>query len=169
MAPVVDAALRAANTGPPPAGMRVVGGTIPGLTDSIIDVIETHARQAPRGCAFNIVHHLHGAVVHARPQDSALIRIAGSFCYHIDSSWTEQETARQSAWTSAFQQGLQVHSVPSYVNYLSSDAPAAVARTYGSNFERLRAIKGRYDPKNRFHGNRNIPPKKETRFEHPTR
>ena len=160
-APAVDAVLRAASTGPRPTGMRAEGGTIPGLTDPIIAVIETHARQAPPGCAFNIVHHLHGAVVHPRPQDRALIRIAGSFCYHIDSFWTERQTARQSAWTSAFQQALEPHSVPSYVNYLSSDAPAAVARTYGSNFDRLRAIKRRYDPKNRFHGNRNIPPAPE--------
>ena len=46
-----------------------------------------------------------------------------------------------------------------YVNYLNDDEgddPAASA--YGPNYERLRAIKTKYDPMNVFHLNQNIPP-----------
>jgi FAD/FMN-containing dehydrogenase len=46
-----------------------------------------------------------------------------------------------------------------YVNYLNDDEdgdPAVAA--YGPNYQRLRAIKTRYDPMNVFHLNQNIPP-----------
>lgn len=46
-----------------------------------------------------------------------------------------------------------------YVNYMADDAtPTSVASAYGANYERLRAVKKRYDPKNVFHLNQNVVP-----------
>jgi len=155
----VDATVRAALAGGPPAtNMLVLGGTLPGLTAPIIAVIETYTKEMPPGCGFALTHHLHGAVLRPNQKDSALIRLPGSICYHIDRAWAAQETEAQAAWAVGFQQALTPHAAPTYVNYMSSDAPAEVARAYGANFGRLRAIKRRYDPTNRFHRNRNIPP-----------
>jgi len=36
--------------------------------------------------------------------------------------------------------------------------PARVRQAYAGNFERLQALKDRYDPANVFHLNQNIPP-----------
>ena len=49
-----------------------------------------------------------------------------------------------------------------YVNYLSADdANASGTAVYGANFERLAALKARYDPENVFHLNHNIEPRAE--------
>ncbi len=44
-----------------------------------------------------------------------------------------------------------------YVNYLSEDeGEARVKAAYGPNYERLVAVKKKYDPSNFFHLNQNI-------------
>ena len=46
-----------------------------------------------------------------------------------------------------------------YVNYLGDDeAGGRVASAYGENYNRLAAIKKKYDPKNVFRINQNIKP-----------
>ena len=46
-----------------------------------------------------------------------------------------------------------------WLNYLGDDqAHDAVRAAYGPNYERLREVKRRYDPKNVFHLNHNIAP-----------
>jgi hypothetical protein len=46
-----------------------------------------------------------------------------------------------------------------YVNFLADGGEAWVRTAYpGPTWDRLRAIKGRYDPTNLFHLNQNIPP-----------
>ena len=45
-----------------------------------------------------------------------------------------------------------------YVNFLGDDEPARVLESYGpAKYERLRALKRRYDPDNFFRINQNIP------------
>jgi len=47
-----------------------------------------------------------------------------------------------------------------YTNYVDSDVTMAGYRdNYGANFERLVALKAKYDPKNLFRLNANVPPK----------
>jgi Berberine and berberine like len=47
-----------------------------------------------------------------------------------------------------------------YVNYLGDDEEATdpVAAAYGPNYDRLRRLKGKYDPENVFKMNQNIAP-----------
>ena len=46
-----------------------------------------------------------------------------------------------------------------YVNFLGHCGEDRVRAAYpGATWERLRAIKARYDPENAFRGNHNIPP-----------
>jgi FAD/FMN-containing dehydrogenase len=47
-----------------------------------------------------------------------------------------------------------------YLNYLTEGAGGAGVRAaYGSNYERLAALKSEYDPTNFFNSNRNIEPR----------
>jgi hypothetical protein len=43
-----------------------------------------------------------------------------------------------------------------YVNDLGDDEPDRVRAAYGANYERLVAIKAKYDPGNFFRGNQNV-------------
>lgn len=45
-----------------------------------------------------------------------------------------------------------------YVNFMMDEGSSRVQATYGRHYERLAAIKRRYDPQNFFHVNQNIPP-----------
>jgi len=48
-----------------------------------------------------------------------------------------------------------------YVNFMMGDeGDARVSATYGGNFERLTAVKRKYDPNNLFRVNQNIRPTK---------
>jgi FAD/FMN-containing dehydrogenase len=45
-----------------------------------------------------------------------------------------------------------------YVNFLGHEGEESVRAAYGVNYERLVALKNKYDPTNLFHLNQNIPP-----------
>ena len=45
-----------------------------------------------------------------------------------------------------------------YVNYLGDEGDVRVRAAYGGNYDRLAAIKNKYDPTNFFHLNQNIKP-----------
>jgi FAD/FMN-containing dehydrogenase len=65
-------------------------------------------------------------------------------------------------WTQDCWDGLRPHADPAvYVNALddgASEGEARVREAYGSNYDRLRALKRKMDPTNVFHQNSNIPP-----------
>jgi FAD/FMN-containing dehydrogenase len=45
-----------------------------------------------------------------------------------------------------------------YVNFLSAEGPDRVRAAFGPNYDRLVALKDRYDPTNLFRLNHNVPP-----------
>jgi FAD/FMN-containing dehydrogenase len=46
-----------------------------------------------------------------------------------------------------------------YVNFMMEEGSGRVKATYGDNYDRLVAIKTKYDPANLFRTNQNIKPK----------
>jgi FAD/FMN-containing dehydrogenase len=74
------------------------------------------------------------------------------------------EAAVHEAWVTAFAAALRQGDPGVYVNFLGDEGEARIREAYlGSTFERLAAIKGRYDPTNLFRLNHNIPPVTEGR------
>ena len=65
------------------------------------------------------------------------------------------------AWVTEFAAALRQSDNGAYVNFLADVDEAQVRAAYPNGaWERLAAIKARYDPENFFHLNQNIPPKK---------
>jgi len=62
-------------------------------------------------------------------------------------------------WVTGFAAALQQSDAGAYVNFLSDEGPARIRAAYpGPTWDRLAAIKQRYDPTNLFRINQNIPP-----------
>lgn len=63
-------------------------------------------------------------------------------------------------WTVDYWEALHPHSAGgAYVNFMMDEGQERVQATYGSNYERMAAVKNKYDPTNLFHVNQNIKPK----------
>jgi FAD/FMN-containing dehydrogenase len=70
----------------------------------------------------------------------------------------DEEPAHE-AWVTGFAAALRQGDPGAYVNFLGAEGEARVREAYpGSTWDRLVAIKARYDPTNLFRLNQNIPP-----------
>jgi FAD/FMN-containing dehydrogenase len=70
-----------------------------------------------------------------------------------------EEEAVHKEWVTGFAAALGRADAGVYVNFVGDEGEARVREAYpGSTWERLAAIKGRYDPTNLFRLNHNIPP-----------
>jgi FAD/FMN-containing dehydrogenase len=64
-------------------------------------------------------------------------------------------------WTKAYWEALHPYSAGgAYVNFMMDEGEDRIKATYGDNYEKLAAIKKKYDPENLFRVNQNIKPAK---------
>ncbi len=70
------------------------------------------------------------------------------------------DRAVRDAWVGEFESALRQDDAGVYVNFLGDEGPGKVRAAYpGGAWERLAAIKAKYDPTNLFHRNHNIRPR----------
>ena len=70
-----------------------------------------------------------------------------------------EETPMHESWVTGFAAALRQGDASVYVNFLGDEGEARIREAYpGPTWDRLRAIKSRYDPTNLFRLNQNIPP-----------
>ena len=110
------------------------------------------------------------STMHLYPVNGAAGRVPNdATAYHNrDAMWAEvivgvdPDPAKAGAlrdWAVAYYDALHPYSTgAAYVNFMMDEGSDRIRATYGANYERLRAAKGRYDPENLFHVNQNIPP-----------
>ena len=68
------------------------------------------------------------------------------------------EVAEHETWVSGLAAALQQGDSGAYVNFLGDEGETRIRDAYpGATWDRLRAIKRRYDPTNLFRLNQNIP------------
>jgi len=71
----------------------------------------------------------------------------------------EEDRVVRQAWLERFAAALRQGARDAYVNFIGDEGPERVHDAYpDSTWDRLAAIKGRYDPTNVFRRNQNIPP-----------
>jgi FAD/FMN-containing dehydrogenase len=62
-------------------------------------------------------------------------------------------------WTRDFWSALAPHQMGVYVNFLMEEGEERVREAYGAEkYDRLKALKRKYDPENLFRLNQNVPP-----------
>ena len=103
---------------------------------------------------------LGGAMARVPAEATAFAHRAGRIMVNLAAFYeTPEERSARDLWVSDFEAALRQEDAGVYVNFLGDESEAQVRRAYpGSTWDRLRAIKRRYDPTNFFRLNQNIPP-----------
>lgn len=134
---------------------------LPPLTDAAIAALAEHAWRASSPVSYTIIFHLSGAIARVPQNESAYAGRLATHAININAAWREGGPDHTDvAWARAFFRAMEPHSTGSvYVNFLTDEGEARVRAAYGPNYDRLAAIKTRYDPDNVFRANQNIRPR----------
>jgi hypothetical protein len=132
------------------------------LSDEAIDVILERADELPNNAhSVLFFEHMEGAVGRVGARDTAFANRDAKYNFTIVSGWTDiAEDDKYVTWTRAFGDAMKALATGAgYVNYMTDDeGTARVRATYEINYDRLVAVKRKYDPTNFFSGNQNIAP-----------
>jgi hypothetical protein len=135
---------------------------LPELREDLIDVITEHAFSFASPRSYVAMFHLKGAVSRVADGETAFGNRQASHAMTIDGAWLPGEEIgdRETAWTRRFFAALAPFREGVYVNFLGGDEdPGRVREAYGDSvYDRLVAVKTKYDPENVFHHNQNIRP-----------
>ncbi len=132
------------------------------LSDAAIRTLVDFLAADPAHSSTVPIEHLGGAVSRVGERDTAFSHRSAPYSFLIVNQWKDPaesekniELARQlwKVMEPFLEEGV-------YVNYLSEDeGDDRVKAAYGPNYERLVAVKNKYDPTNFFRLNQNIKPK----------
>ena len=135
-------------------------GFMNSLPEEAMDVVIEHFARRASPLSSLMFEHMHGAASRV-PADATAF--ANRFDHYNFSAFGVWEHAKDNdlnrKWVQNFWQAMQPHlSGRAYVNYLGQEGADRVREAYGPNFDRLAALKKKYDPTNFFRLNQNIPP-----------
>lgn len=127
-----------------------------GVAETIVDHLEA-SDAAMRVAQIRV---LGGAMARVPPDATAFAHRASRIMVNVASFYQgSQDRARRDAWVSGFAAALRQDDAGAYVGFLGDEGAARVRAAYpAATWDRLRAIKARYDPANLFRLNQNIPP-----------
>jgi hypothetical protein len=143
------------------ASMALEGGFVEGLGGRAIEAIISSLGETPSCFWITAEHYLHGAACRPAVHEKAFPLRRPGYTTRIFAGWTEpREMDASVAWVKRLNAALEPFSGGAlYVNYLTgTEGPAGVRAAYGENYDRLVALKNKYDPANFFSSNRNISP-----------
>jgi len=131
------------------------------LSDEAIATISPWAGKSPSPHTFApFFEHWHGAVSRVGITETAFPHRQHSWNLFAWSTWTEPaDSQRNIQWTRDCWEAVRPFLVAgSYVNYVSDEGDTFARAAYGPNYDRLVALKNKYDPTNFFRMNHNIKP-----------
>lgn len=130
------------------------------LDAKAIDTLVDQFSQVPSPFSLVIVEHLHGAYSRVRPDATAFAHRTSPYDLIIFSAWEDPAVAEANrSWARGLLAAMQPFAGDSvYVNEMSDDDRHRIRQAYGPNYDRLAAIKKKYDPTNCFARNQNIAP-----------
>ena len=107
-----------------------------------------------------LIEHLEGAVSRVRKDETAFSHRTAPYDIVIMPKWTDPlESEKHVKWADELWKAMQPFSSGGvYVNALGNEGEERVKAAYGTNYERLVALKNKYDPTNLFRFNQNIRP-----------
>ena len=130
------------------------------LTDEIIDVTVERSLQISSPLTSFPIWQMGGAVSRVGDDATAFNGRTAGFTYNIGASTaTSEGFDEEREWVRSFWSALEPWHQGVYVNFLGDEGAERVRQSYGAEkYERLRALKQKYDPDNFFRLNQNISP-----------
>jgi len=133
--------------------------TLKQLSDGALEVLAAYGtrRTSPFSCL--LVQQIHGAASRVDPAQTAFALREEAYVVSIVAAWEAGTAERHMAWTDGCWRALEPFASRGvYVNFLGEEGEEQVRAAYRGNYQRLQALKQRYDPTNVFSHNQNIPP-----------
>jgi FAD/FMN-containing dehydrogenase len=133
---------------------------IDGFTDELIATLVEHAPRMPSPMSSFYFQHLGGAISRRGAEHAAFGHRDAAFDFAILTIWQDPaRTADNVTWARDFAGAMQPHSTGVYVNNLGIEGAERVRAAYApATYDRLVALKNRYDPRNVLRLNQNIAP-----------
>ena len=133
------------------------------LNDAAIDAIVDHGTRMGSLSHFSAVHihHWGGAIERVNKDLTAFAHRDARYVMNIIGLWMEHENAsKHITWARNFSQAMQSYSTgQAYLNFLGNEGGTGVRAAYDvKRYERLVALKNKYDSTNLFRLNQNIQP-----------
>jgi FAD/FMN-containing dehydrogenase len=130
------------------------------LTDEVIDIFVDHGLKIASPVTVFSLFHLGGAVARVGEDETAFGgRDAGHTLNVIGITTTGEGFEQEREWARGLWTALQPHHQNVYVNFLMEEGEDRIRQAYGATmYDRLKALKRKYDPENVFRLNQNIPP-----------
>jgi FAD binding domain/Berberine and berberine like len=130
-----------------------------GVAETIVDHLET----SDASMRVTQLRVLGGAMARVPAEATAFAHRASRIMVNVAAFYEgPEDRAVREAWVSDFAAALRQEDTGVYVGFLGDEGEARIREAYpGATWNRLRAIKRRYDPTNLFRLNQNIPPAAE--------
>jgi len=131
------------------------------MNDETIDALVSWVGKSPSRYTFApFIEHWHGAATRVPATDTAFPHRQYSWNFFAWSTWeSPADSEKNLRWNRECCEALRPFLVPSaYSNYITDEGEALSREAYGPNYDRLVALKKKYDPKNFFRMNHNIKP-----------
>ncbi|GAB2564117.1 FAD-binding oxidoreductase [Spirosoma aerophilum] len=135
-------------------------GNLPDIKDGLIDVILDQTAKQTSPYSFVLFFHIKGVAARIDPAKTAFGLREDQWDFDIVGQWTDPaENQTHTDWVRTFWNQVEPYTKGVYVNHLGGEDEATrVKAAYGPNYERLVALKVKYDPDNFFRLNNNIIP-----------
>jgi FAD/FMN-containing dehydrogenase len=130
------------------------------LGDDLIEILIERSAKMLSPMSMVLFFHLHGAAARVDRNATAFGLRDDQWDYDVISQWTDPaESADHIRWTREFWTAVEPFATGEvYVNHLDAEEATRIRAAYSHGYERLVALKNKYDPTNLFRLNQNIKP-----------
>lgn len=132
------------------------------LNEKAIELIVEHARLQPSPFSTTDLWHIGGAVKTASPESGAFHGRHASFLLNPEANWIDEADDKANIyWVRRFLREIAPYSDGSrYLNFagFQEEGSVMMKRAFGTQHDRLAALKQKYDPSNLFSLNPNVKP-----------
>ena len=130
------------------------------LNDEVIDIVAEYGKRIESPITSLALWQMGGAVARVGPNETAFNGRKAGFTFNINGNSVSAggfEAERE--WARAYWSALAPYHTSVYVNFLMQEGEDRIRQAYGSEkYDRLKALKRKYDPTNFFRLNQNIAP-----------